>query len=226
MIAVEEIQSGVMFKFRFHIASLLGMILFFGVGFAALREATDLWQVGIFTLVILGLLVATLLAIHSTERRRAFWLGFALFGWVSLAATLVPSIESRLITTKALAFLDSKVDRLTSGVVEYADLDNDGSFDLFVVNRSAAMAVNNTFVDVSSVAGSSGSPKLAGRSYTILKRWLTRPAGTTENFMRMGHSLLVLGFAFLGGQLSRYLYRRHRESTPAIAERSTGDPGR
>ena len=36
-------------------------------------------------------------------------MGFALFGWIYLGLTLVPAIESRLITTKALAYLDSKV---------------------------------------------------------------------------------------------------------------------
>ena len=36
-------------------------------------------------------------------------MGFALFGWAYLGLSLVPSIESRLITTKALAYLDSKV---------------------------------------------------------------------------------------------------------------------
>ena len=43
------------------------------------------------------------------EARRAFWIGFALFGWSYLGLSLVPSIESRLMTTKALAYLDSKV---------------------------------------------------------------------------------------------------------------------
>jgi hypothetical protein len=50
-----------------------------------------------------------LLAIHRTGTGRAFWLGFTLFGWTYLGLSLVPSIESRLLTTKALAYLDTKL---------------------------------------------------------------------------------------------------------------------
>jgi hypothetical protein len=35
-----------MLKLRFNIASLLGVILVLGLGFAALREASDLWESG------------------------------------------------------------------------------------------------------------------------------------------------------------------------------------
>ena len=38
-----------------------------------------------------------------------FWLGFAVCGWIYMGLSVVPSIESRLVTTKALAYLDSKV---------------------------------------------------------------------------------------------------------------------
>src|SRR4051794_10165401 len=96
-------------RFRFSIASLLVVVLFVAVGFAALRESNDLWDSGLFTMTLTGLLVSVLLAVHRTEFERAFWLGFALFGSTYLALSLVPSIEHRLLTTKALTYLDSKV---------------------------------------------------------------------------------------------------------------------
>ena len=96
-------------RIRFTIASLLVVVLFVAVGFAALRESNDLWDSGVFTLTLAALLISILLAVHRTESRRAFWIGFALFGWIYLGLSLVPSIESRLLTTKALAYLDSKV---------------------------------------------------------------------------------------------------------------------
>ena len=95
-------------RIRFNIASLLGVILVLGVGFAALRESSELWESGIFTAALGVLLISILLAVHRTEKRRAFWLGFALFGSTYLGLSLVPSIEPRLITTKALGYLDSK----------------------------------------------------------------------------------------------------------------------
>ena len=94
---------------RADIASLLVIIVILGVGFAALRESSDLWESGVFTLTLACLLISILLAVHHTETRRAFWLGLALFGSTYLGLSLVPSIEPRLITTKALGYLDSKV---------------------------------------------------------------------------------------------------------------------
>ena len=96
-------------RFRFTIASLLVVVLFVAVGFADLRESSDLWESGVFTLTLAALLISILLAVHRTESRRAFWIGFTLFGWIYLGLSLVPSIESRLITTKAFAYLDSKL---------------------------------------------------------------------------------------------------------------------
>ena len=96
-------------RFRFHIGTLVILVLLVGVGFAALRESDETWDSSIFSLTLGMLLISILLAIHRTENRRAFWLGFALFGSAYLGFFLVPSIESRLITTKALAYLDSNV---------------------------------------------------------------------------------------------------------------------
>jgi len=45
---------------------------------------------------------------------------------------------------------------------------------------------------------------LAGQS-------LTGSSGTTESFVRIGHSLLALIAAFVGGQLSRHLYGKNWE---------------
>ena len=111
-------------RFRFNIASLLVVVLVLGFGFAALRESNELWDSGLFTLTLGVLLVSILLAIHRTESRRAFWLGFALFGWGYLGLSLVPSIESRLITTKALTYLDSKVPGRTQSffTIQFRDL--------------------------------------------------------------------------------------------------------
>ena len=93
-------------EFRFNIVSILVAIVFVGFGFAALRQADDLWNSSLFSLTIGLLLAAVLLAIYRTEVRRAFWIGFALFGWGYLSVSLIPSTESRLITTKALVLLN------------------------------------------------------------------------------------------------------------------------
>ena len=98
-------------RFRFHLGTMLLIVLLVGVGFAALRESNEFWDSTIFSITLGVLLTSILFTIHRTEKRREFWLGFALFGAAYLGLSLVPSIESRLITTKALAFLDSRVPR-------------------------------------------------------------------------------------------------------------------
>src|ERR1700722_7279503 len=102
----QQFRDYAMKRFRFHLGTLVILVLLLGVGFAALRESNDTWDRTIFSITLGMLLISILLAVPQIEKRRAFWIGFALFGWIYLGLSVVQSIESRLITTKALAFLD------------------------------------------------------------------------------------------------------------------------
>ena len=185
-----------MHRFRFNIASLLGIILVLGVGFAAFRESSDLWESGVFTLALAALLTSILLAVHRAEKRQAFWIGFALFGSAYLGFVLVPSIESRLITTKALAYVRSNVfDRsLKINTVQHT-----GSWSLAPRNQVQNPGKN--------AAGSDGI--VVSHEVWLFDRTSGRRLngwnGTTKNFVRIGHSLFALLFGMLGGQLSRRL---------------------
>jgi hypothetical protein len=67
--------------------------------FAGLREATDLWDGGLFTLTAIPPPSSILLAVHRTGPARAFWFGSSLFGGSYLTASLIPSFESRRTST-------------------------------------------------------------------------------------------------------------------------------
>jgi hypothetical protein len=209
-------------RFRFRIGTILILIFVLGVGFAALRESSDIWDSGVFTLALGALLISIQLAIHRTGKRRAFWLGFALFGAAYLVLSLVPPIGARLITTKTLAYLDSKVPRSTpTRFVVYFDYDNDGDMNLHLVNNSKPSAIylnrgNGTFEDVTTVAGLTPAGNQVIGSGTLVLNYTTGPwlrgsSGTTEDFIRIGHSLLALIFAFIGGRFSGYLYAKKRQ---------------
>jgi hypothetical protein len=204
-------------RFRFHLGTIVILVLSLGVGLAALRESNEIWDSSIFSITLGVLLISILLAIHRVEEKRAFWLGFALFGWTFLGLSLVPSIESRLITTKALALLDSKVQRSIRAGFTYFDYDNDGAMHLYFNTQSNALFLNKGNGDwIADVTAAGSNPTrftniLAGRSLMGF--------GTTENFVRNGHSLIAVVAAILGGGFSRYLHtmKPHGNSAPVPA---------
>jgi outer membrane protein assembly factor BamD (BamD/ComL family) len=110
-----------MSRFRFRITSLLTLVLISSVGFAALREANDLWASFVLSLTLGALLVSVVLVIHRRETNRAVWIGFAFFGWAYFGLTSIPSVSSRLLTTKALASLYVGLPRLIQGGLRYLD---------------------------------------------------------------------------------------------------------
>jgi hypothetical protein len=186
-------------RIRFSIASLLIVVLILAIALAALRESTDLWDSGLFSASIALLLTSVLLATYRVQERRAFWLGFALSGWFYLAASLVPQIEQRLLTTKALAYLDSRVAKRTEDI-EIA---------LYVARghmMQAGRAI--TFSAPKATWESSWSPAALKLWVSSAGQLLLGSHGTTENFLRIGHTLLAFLIALLGGYFSRSLYHR------------------
>jgi hypothetical protein len=207
-----------MSRFRFSIAGILRIVLFVALAVAALRSATDAWDSGVFGLTLLAFLAAVPLAIYRANGRRAFWLGFALFGWAYLSATLIGPVEPRLPTSKLFSLLGSQWPRAIpagSGVA-FADLDNDGSLDLFVARGTSMGDVylnkgDGTFVDVSASSGLAAVPNANGnimyRSMSSL-RPVIGAGGTIENLVRILHSLFALLLACAGGQFCRYLHAK------------------
>jgi hypothetical protein len=197
-------------RLRFHIGTLAIVIVALGVGMAALRESNDLWDSGAFSFTIAAFMVAVILAIHRTGKKQAFWLGFAVFGAAYLGLSLVPSIEARLITTRLLASVDSKMSRLNSLGIVYADLDNDGAVDLYVANGSQPkpLAQNNNggwIADVTpgALPGTRGYP--SGSYDLIFSNASPSWPGTTANFVHIGHSVFAMIAALIGGLMSRRL---------------------
>ena len=184
-------------RFRFSIASLLGVVFLVAIAVAALREANEPWDSGVFAVTLVILLVSTLLAVHRRERRRAFWLGFALWGWTYLVASLIPPVESRLPTTKGLAFLDSKL----PGRSVTARLQVVGNL---------SFGTNN--LNVQNVDFTYGSVNQVPQGTVVVTTLLGGPNGTPQNFVNIGQALISLVFALAGAIVSRYLYDQHEQS--------------
>ena len=124
--------------------------------------------------------------------------------------SLVQSIESRLITTKALAYLDSNVPGrpillLSSG------------------SGTGNNRVSNVTLSVSGIqaatAGQGQARLWAVTTGKLLGGW----SGTTYNFIRIGHSLFALLAGWFGAQLSRRLCRTSRPPEPSSAVEAEGN---
>src|SRR4051794_34921237 len=91
---------------RLSLSGLMVLVVFIGVGIAALRDASEPWA-GIVLLLTLGLLGVSILGVvYRREARRAWWVGFALFGWGYAALTLAPwSKPDKLPTGVLLDYL-------------------------------------------------------------------------------------------------------------------------
>ena len=180
---------------RFTIRSLLEVVLLVSVALAALRASTDVWDGCLLGLALLLLLTATLLAVHRTRCKRAYWLGFSLFGWVYPSASFVPPVESRLPTTKGLADLHSKLPRRETA--------SEFLYRLLVSGDPGGLPSppQPGVADLTSMGASDWA-----YSWMFTGAALPGPSGTTENFVRIGHSLLALVVALIGGCLSRRLY--------------------
>jgi hypothetical protein len=198
-------------RFRFTIASLLGVVLVVAVAFAALREATALWDSIVFTLTACLLLASVLLAVHRAGEARAYWSGFALFGAAYLVASLIPPVESRLVTSGGLAYLDSKIPGRNRPM-------------LFARSGGKSYILNTTYdtpqgFAVATVGGTPASPSQGSIQFWDVStgKLLAGPNGTTEHFVRIGHSFVALIAALAGGRLSRWLHAAGRRRAEGAA---------
>jgi hypothetical protein len=111
-----------MSRLRFTLAQLMGVVIFIGFGFAAMRSATVLWSSMVFTLTVAVLTAAILGAMARRGRARMIWAGFALFGWIYLSTTFWPWAAGNGVTAPpyvtrwALDYSDAKLWAQTGAV--------------------------------------------------------------------------------------------------------------
>ncbi len=69
---------------RFTIAGMLWGVAAIGIWLASLRSSSTVWTTVAATMTLAALLTGVLGALVTQRPSRASWLGFAIFGWVSL----------------------------------------------------------------------------------------------------------------------------------------------
>lgn len=101
----------------FSIKGLLAAVTMIAVGLVALLNASPLWDSIIVSLTLLLLLTALLSFACRPSPRRAFWIGFAIFGWGYLILVDSPivardlTVRSNLPTNVVLDMLDMALAR-------------------------------------------------------------------------------------------------------------------
>lgn len=190
---------------RFSIAGLMGLVLVVAVGVAALRSGSEDWA-GIVLTLTLGILgVALLGMIFRQGSRRAFWSGFALFGWGYLTLTMAPwfngEVGPRLATTRGLDLLFT---RLHPGAV--------GTFTVLTVNGQTSangqtqffLPWQNALTSTATTNGTTTGTTWTTAGLTPTSFWMTAAQPSPEPFRRIGHALFALLAAWIGGRIARY----------------------
>ncbi|HEV3116942.1 MAG TPA: hypothetical protein VGY58_07825 [Gemmataceae bacterium] len=88
-------------RFRFRISTLMALVLMAGTLFSLGRISGDIEAplIAAGGLLVLGVLgTATLGAIYRRGERRAFWVGFSVFGWpLALVCLLFGAVETEIL---------------------------------------------------------------------------------------------------------------------------------
>ena len=97
----------------FSIRGLMIVIVILALAFTGLRTPSRIWANAWFTLALLGVTIAIPAAVASVGDRRAFWVGFAVCGWVYFVFTLAPWVDKeashQLLTTTILDVASSYI---------------------------------------------------------------------------------------------------------------------
>ena len=96
----------------FSIKGLLTAVTVIAVGLFALMNASYVWSSVVLSFTLLLLLIALVAIVYRRGESRAFWVGFAIFGWAYFILTHPPlgeSYHSLLPTHAALEALHESV---------------------------------------------------------------------------------------------------------------------
>lgn len=168
------------------LAGLVLIVALMSLGFASLRMPSRAGAEGWFTLTALSLASATLVAFGQSPGRRAFAAGFAVFGWSYMMLSLFPESRAQLPTTRLLAHLERRISGEWRMGVQFLQID-----------MQAFPARQRSFYWEPVATSRGGIP-------TRLEIDEIQP-----EFRQIGHSLLTMFLAVLGGAVGEtYLNRR------------------
>jgi hypothetical protein len=215
-------------KPRFSLAALLAVVGFCGIGFAALRFPSYLAASALFTLALGVLTAAGINVIYMRGDRRVFWVGFLISGGVYFTASFGFSeqLGARLVTAALLDIVHPYVvhprgipfaPKVTIGPgVRGPNLLRAGS------QNGITWVRGPTEWELWSTLQPYRGPGFQLRPFGGGVQTAQMPlVSTFEPFHCVGHSVLTLFIAFLGGILTRCFFSSRQ--TPNAARSAQRD---
>ena len=223
---------------RFSIGSLLTLIAIFAVGLAALRSPSPLWASTTYTVAAVAIVAGVSNAILGRGARRAYWIGFALFGGVYFHFTFS---SNQFLTETALDLLYPHVTQqlpqpppgpLVPPSPPQFDSGASGSLVVYSPQQGSG---GPTIAPPTPVLYPTAQPGVSAWDYWMkpdryIGEDLLTPMEFTAkfssvSFRKIGHSLAALLAATLGGIFVRWRYEENsKEIGPAEAAPGPGQP--
>jgi hypothetical protein len=217
---------------RFSIASVLAVIAILAVALAALRNPSYLWANATFSFVLGALVVAVVNVVYGRNAGRAYWLGFSLCGGVYIAVCTVPGLRDsvcpRLVTEVVLDFLypvlapeptlSAPAWNLVVSAPGQASPPTQATFSL---TQDPYSFQNVQFNGGLTSLVSPSPPTTPWAAWTEPDRtvgvgYRIGPVSlrSSEAFRQIGHSMVTLVVAILGGTFARRRYRNRDSEMP------------
>ncbi len=182
-------------SYRFSIAALMGVVLVTAVLLAALRGSTEETWGGAMLLLTCGVLaLAVVGVVCRTGSERAWWLGFALFGWGYLALAFWYGDDDSTHRLPTMVWLDAMSTRLGLSPPGPEPV---RALNLMMMMRGGTMS-GMLSVGVLALQRCVGAIGGAGGNAALFEDY--------RSYAQIGHCLWALFFAFMGGMLARFLF--------------------
>jgi hypothetical protein len=197
--------------FRISLATLLAVIAVLALGLAGIVSASSFWTVAAATVTLALLLSAILGACLLDGDDRAFWAGFALFGWVYLVLVNWDWVGGQFGHDLTAGLGD-----VAEAVIPEVPVTST-PFGIPMAQPTRQPASNPAQV----VAAPSRSP-LSANSYAGALAMIRNRQIKIGNFVQIGRMLSSLVFALFGGFIARTIVDRRRSRTGSLRAASSG----
>jgi hypothetical protein len=205
---------------KISIAGLMALVLFTGVGIAAMSRPSALWAAVMFSGATLFLTSALIAAVCVRKERRAFWIGATIGGWAYLFLHYGPFCETQIgrhtVTTAALDLLypltlhEPHESTTFQNPVMFTGAFTPGSPTPVTPPGAAPLALTFGFP-----TPPARTPWTAWTAIDQNGAWLGTQ--TPHAFYRAGHSLLSVLVALIAGVFAARVSRSEHPPVAAVA---------